>query len=73
MRTTIDIDEKLIKEVMDITHTRTKKEAINISLDEMVRTRRLKELADMVGNYEIDLTLSDLEEMRRDEHFLHLD
>lgn len=45
----------------------------NISLNEIVRSRRLKELADMVGNYEIDLTLSDLEEMRRDEHlFLDL-
>ena len=66
MRTTIDIDENLLKKAMELTQVKTKKDVVNISLNEMIRARRLKELADMGGNYEIDLTLSDLEEMRRD-------
>ncbi|MFH1860240.1 MAG: type II toxin-antitoxin system VapB family antitoxin [bacterium] len=73
MRTTIDIDEKLIKKAMELTHTNIKKEVVNLSLSEMIRSRLLQELADMGGKYEIDLTLADLEEMRKDEHIFEID
>jgi len=73
MRTTIDIDEKLIKKAMELTHTKIKKEVVNLSLNEIIRNRLLQELADMGGKYEIDLTLADLEEMRKDEHIFEID
>ncbi|MEK7813468.1 MAG: type II toxin-antitoxin system VapB family antitoxin [Candidatus Desantisbacteria bacterium] len=73
MRTTIDLDEKLTKRAMELTHTKTRKEVVNLSLNEIIRNRLLQELADMVGNYEIDLTLDDLEELRRDDHIFEID
>ena len=49
MRTTIDIDEKLIKEAQAILHTKTKRELIERSLEEVVRREKLRRLASWAG------------------------
>lgn len=68
MRTTFDIDEALIGEVMKVAQANTKKGAIVIALKEYLRAKRRQELANMIGTYaEFDLTLEELEQMRRDE------
>ena len=67
MRTTFDIDEALIGEVMKVAQANTKKGAIVIALKEYLRAKRRQELANMIGTYaELDLTLEELEQMRRD-------
>lgn len=67
MRTTFDIDETLIGEVMKVAQAKTKKGAIVIALKEYLRAKRRQELANMIGTYvEFDLTLDRLEQMRRD-------
>ena len=65
MRTTIDIDEKLLKEAWDLVHPRSKRELIEISLHEMVRREKLKRFADRIGKIPLDMTLHGLRRMRR--------
>lgn len=67
MRTTFDIDEALIREVMKVSQAKTKKGAIVIALKEYLRAKRRQELRNMIGAYdEFDLTLEELEKMRRE-------
>ena len=66
MRTTLDIDAKLIEKVVKTTGARSKKKAIEIAMKEFLRAKRRKELSDLIGNYEeFDVTLKDLEKMRK--------
>lgn len=67
MRTTLDIDDNLLKEIMKTSGAKTKKGAIVIALKEYLRTKRREELKEMIGNYDdFGLSLKDLEKMRRD-------
>jgi len=66
MRTTFDIDAALIEKVVETTGARSKKKAIEIAMKEFLRAKRRKELSDLIGNYEeFDVTLKDLEKMRK--------
>jgi len=67
MRSTIDIDEKLLKEAQRITGARTKKELINLSLRELIRKRRREHLISLFGSSVLDISLEDVEKMRKDE------
>ncbi|HDZ61852.1 MAG TPA: type II toxin-antitoxin system VapB family antitoxin [Nitrospirae bacterium] len=65
MRTTIDINEDLINEVMKKAGARTKKEAIVTAMKDYLRFKKIEELKELVGNYDtFNLTLSDLKKMR---------
>ncbi len=67
MRTTLDIDEKLVGDVIRMTGARTKRKAIEVALQEFLRAKRREELAALIDNYdEFDLTLQDLERMRNE-------
>ena len=66
MRTTLDIDEELIKKVIKTTGAHSKKKAIEIAMEEFLRAKRRKDLSDLIGNYEeFEITLKGLEKMRR--------
>lgn len=67
MRTTVDIDERLIREAMVLLRVNTKREAVQHSLEAVVRQARRRRLRSKLGNIELDITLADLDEMRRDE------
>ncbi|HBY57287.1 MAG TPA: DUF2191 domain-containing protein [Candidatus Atribacteria bacterium] len=67
MRTTIDIDKKLLEEALKISKIRTKKELINLTLKEYIRRIRLKNLKNRLGNYDLAIDLDDLKESRKDE------
>lgn len=65
MRTTFEIDEDLIRQVMKASKTKTKKGAIVIALNEYLRARRRQELKEIIGAYdEFGLSLEELEKMR---------
>lgn len=67
MRTTLDIDAKLIEKVVETTGASSKKKAIEIAMKEFLRAKRRKELSNLIGNYEeFAVTLKDLEKMRKD-------
>jgi Arc/MetJ family transcription regulator len=66
MKTTVIIDDELLKEAMKVTNSKTKKEAIEISLKELVRSKNLEAFIEELGTYSIGLTPEELEERRRD-------
>ena len=67
MRTTLDIDAELIDKVVKMTGAPSKKKAIETAMKEFLRTKRRKELSDLIGNYEeFGVTLKDLKKMRND-------
>ena len=67
MRTTLDIDAELIEKVVKTTGARSKKRAIETVMKEFLRSKRRKELSDLIGNYEeFGVTLRDLKTMRKD-------
>jgi len=49
MRTTIDLDDKLVNAAMRLTGARTKSEAVRIALQQLVRSRKQKSLTDLAG------------------------
>lgn len=67
MRSTIEIDESLIREAKSLTGVKTKKELVELSLRELVRKKRLEHLIGLYGTSPIDLTLKDVEKFRKDE------
>ncbi|MBI3950564.1 MAG: type II toxin-antitoxin system VapB family antitoxin [Acidobacteria bacterium] len=67
MRSTIDIDDALLEEAMKLAHVKTKRELIQLSLSELVRQKRRERLRSKLGKTDIEWTLADLQEMRRDE------
>ena len=49
MRTTIDINEKLLKEAWELLRPKSKRQLIDASLEELIRHEHLKRLAGRVG------------------------
>ncbi|MBI2861186.1 MAG: type II toxin-antitoxin system VapB family antitoxin [Chloroflexi bacterium] len=55
MRTTLNINEKLLKEVVALTKEKDKGKAVNKALEEYVRQMRIKELLALRGKLDLDL------------------
>ena len=49
MRTNILLDDELVEEAMEVSGARTKKDVVHIALQELVRSRKKKNLADLAG------------------------
>lgn len=64
-RTTIDLDDKLIEDLMEATKAPTKKAAIEDALRDKLNRIRREELIAMIGSGAIDMTLEELKEWRR--------
>jgi Arc/MetJ family transcription regulator len=65
MRTTLVIKEQLLKEAKTLSGARTKKETVEIALDEFIRRRRAKKLIDLKGKVELAYTLEEFLQQRR--------
>jgi Arc/MetJ family transcription regulator len=63
MRTNIEIDTKLISEIIEKTNIKTEREAIDLALKEYLRMVRLKELSNMAGKVNWS---GNLDDMRKD-------
>jgi len=66
MKTTIDIPEKELKEVVAITGAATKKEAILEAVRDYNRRARLNEIASKLGTFKNFMTQKELQAMRDD-------
>ena len=62
LRTNIELDEKLVKEAMKLTHKKTKKELVNYALDELVKRCKRKKILELEGRV---AWTGSLEEMRK--------
>jgi Arc/MetJ family transcription regulator len=67
MKTTIVINDELLEEAMKATKARTKKEAIEAGLRELVRRKNLEALRKELGTFDLDLSLEELERLRSDQ------
>jgi len=55
MRTTLDLDEKLIEELLKATEAKTKTEAIHQAIAEMIRKKKIEKLKSLSGKIRFDL------------------
>lgn len=67
MRTTIELDEKLLQEAMIATGRKKKRQIIELALQEVVRQQRLERLRRRLGKTPLTLTVEDLRRMRADD------
>jgi len=49
MRTNIVLDDELVQEALAVTGVHTKKEVVHLALQELVRSRKKKNLTDLAG------------------------
>jgi Arc/MetJ family transcription regulator len=54
MRTTLDLDEKLLERVIEATGEKSKSKALNKVMEEYLRHRAVDELLAMAGKIELD-------------------
>lgn len=66
MRTTLEIDDKLLKQVQALTKTKTKKEVVHRSLEALIRQQRIERLHGKLGRLPLDLTPETLAKLRAD-------
>lgn len=66
MKTTIDIPEKELKELLKHTKARTKREAVVRAVEDFNRRMRLQRLAGILGTLEDFMDQADLQKMRKD-------
>lgn len=62
MRTTLDLNEKLMRELMDVTAAKTKTEAIHQAAAELIRRKKLDQLKSLSGTIHLNLDWKSLEQ-----------
>jgi hypothetical protein len=62
MRTTLDLNEKLIRDLMTVTAAKTKTEAIHQAAAEMIRRKKFDQLKSLSGTIHLDLDWKSLEQ-----------
>lgn len=58
-RTNVDINDKLIKEGLNLTHMKTKKELVNYALEELVKKLKRKSILKFEGKVAWEGNLND--------------
>lgn len=66
MKTTIDIPDKELRDAIEHTGARTKREAVVTALTEFNRRKRLERLAEKLGSFEEMISLEELIASRKD-------
>jgi Arc/MetJ family transcription regulator len=65
MRKTLFIDENLLQEAKKASGARTKREAVEIALEEYVRKKKAEKLIEFEGKIELSFTLSEFLKRRK--------
>ncbi|MFO7985329.1 MAG: type II toxin-antitoxin system VapB family antitoxin [Desulfatiglandaceae bacterium] len=63
-RTSLALDERLLEEAIEAIGARTKKEAVEAGLRALIRMKQKEMLRQDLGTFDMDLSLSELEELR---------
>ncbi len=64
LRTNIELDEKLVKEAIKLTHKKTWKELVNLALKELVCRIRRKKLLEFEGKVKWNGSLGEMRKSR---------
>jgi len=67
MRTTLNLSDDLMKEVISLTHSKTKTEAVNQALQKFVHQKRLEALINLRGKISLKENWRKLRKMEKDE------
>jgi hypothetical protein len=62
MRTTLNLSDDLIAELMRVSGLKTKTEAIHLAISEFIRRKKLRSLMDLSGKVRIDPNWQEAEE-----------
>jgi len=69
MRTTLNIDDKLLKTLLEITHEKSKTKAVTIAIKEFIRKKQLEKILSYQGSLHIENNWRQLEEEElKEEH-----
>jgi len=70
MRTTLELDDDLVKTAIDMGCEKTIRATVELALRELISARRRKQLIALIKDGDFSMTLEDLEEMRslQDQH-----
>ena len=71
MKTLIDVNEDTLKRAMILSGAITKKEAIMLALEELIRAKLRQRLKQMAGSGSLDMKLSDLKMLRQKKAKIH--
>ena len=63
-RTNIELDDKIVKEAIKLTHARTKKEVVNYALEELVKKLRRKKILELEGKVKWEGNLNEMRTTR---------
>jgi Arc/MetJ family transcription regulator len=66
MRTTLEIDEELMKRALALTKAKTKREVIHRSLEALIRQQRIERLLGKLGRFPLELIPRRLTKLRAD-------
>ncbi len=64
MRTTLDLPEELLKQVMQITEAKTKSEAIKVALQRLINHHKRMRLIRFRGKVDLDIDLDELRDRK---------
>jgi Arc/MetJ family transcription regulator len=67
MRTTVELSEELIEDVIRLSSTRSKKEALRIALEDYVSRKRIETLLALPGTIDIEDVSEELEKLELEE------
>ena len=62
MRTTVDLDERRLRELMKLLGVKTKREALHRAMDECLRRARANDLLDLEGKVRFAVSWREMEE-----------
>jgi hypothetical protein len=68
MRTTLNLDESLIKKLLELTHEKSKTKAITIAIKDYVKNKKIKKILTYQGNLGIENNWEKLEQEELDEY-----
>jgi len=65
MRTTLAVKEELIEQVKALSGVKTKKEAVEVALEEFIKRRKSRKLIGLEGKVELSVDLKELLDRRK--------
>ncbi|HBR16715.1 MAG TPA: hypothetical protein DD725_03760 [Deltaproteobacteria bacterium] len=65
MKTLVDINKDTLNKAVALSGAKTKKEAIMLALEELIKLKLRQRLKDMSGSGGLEMSISDLKRMRR--------
>ncbi|MDI6864954.1 type II toxin-antitoxin system VapB family antitoxin [Thermodesulfovibrio yellowstonii] len=63
-RTNIELDEDILKEAMELTKIKTKKDVVNLAISELVKKLKRKKILELEGKVQWEGNLDEMRERR---------